>query len=132
MSDEEVENLVKEAETNRESDKKKKESIEIRNQADSLVYQSEKTLEDNKGKYDEKDAETARPAIDRLKQLLADTNATKDDIEGAMKPVNDVMMKIGQAIYSHAGDPATDDTKESDTGSDKKDDDSVEAEVEEK
>ena len=73
MSDDEIEKLVKEAEANREADKKKKESIEARNHADSLVYQSEKTLEDNKGKYDEKDGETAKSAIDRLKQVLADT-----------------------------------------------------------
>ncbi len=81
MSDDEVEKLVKEAEANRESDKKKKESIEVRNHADSLVYQSEKTLEENKGKYDEKDGELAKPALERLKQVLADSNSTKDDIE---------------------------------------------------
>jgi molecular chaperone DnaK len=48
MSDDEVDKLVKEAEANRETDKKKKESIEARNHADSLVYQSEKTLDENK------------------------------------------------------------------------------------
>lgn len=70
MSDDEVEKLVKEAEANREADKKKKESIEARNHADSLVYQSEKTLEENKGKYDDKDGETAKSALERLKQVL--------------------------------------------------------------
>ena len=130
MSDDEVEKLVKEAEANRESDKKKKESIEVRNHADSLVYQSEKTLEDNKGKYDEKDGELAKPALERLKQVLADSNSTKDDIEGATKVLSDVMMKIGQAIYSHAGDPEK--TPEGETTEKKNDDGSVEAEVEEK
>ncbi|MBP9812314.1 molecular chaperone DnaK [Candidatus Gracilibacteria bacterium] len=130
MSDDEVEKLVKEAEANRESDKKKKESIEVRNHADSLVYQSEKTLEENKGKYDEKDGELAKPALERLKQVLADSNSTKDDIEGATKVLSDVMMKIGQAIYSHAGDPEK--SQEGETTEKKNDDGSVEAEVEEK
>lgn len=126
MSDDEVEKLVKEAEANREADKKKKESIEIRNHADSLVYQSEKTLEENKGKFDEADGETAKSALERLKQVLADNNSTKEDIETAQKPLSDVMMKIGQAIYSHAGDT---EAKLEDT---KNDDGSVDAEVEEK
>lgn len=125
MSDDEIEKLVKEAEANREADKKKKESIEARNHADSLVYQSEKTLEDNKGKYDEKDGETAKSAIDRLKQVLADTNSTKEDIEEATKTLSDIMMKIGQAIYAQ---PSADANA---TGEAKNDDGTVDADVEE-
>lgn len=125
MSDDEIEKLVKEAEANREADKKKKESIEARNHADSLVYQSEKTLEDNKGKYDEKDGETAKSAIDRLKQVLVDTNSTKEDIEEATKTLSDIMMKIGQAIYAQ---PSADANA---TGEAKNDDGTVDADVEE-
>ncbi len=125
MSDDEIEKLVKEAEANREADKKKKESIEARNHADSLVYQSEKTLEDNKGKYDEKDGETAKSVIDRLKQVLADTNSTKEDIEEATKTLSDIMMKIGQAIYAQ---PSADANA---TGEAKNDDGTVDADVEE-
>jgi molecular chaperone DnaK len=94
MSDDEVDKLIKEAEANRDTDKKKKESIEARNHADSLVYQSDKTLEESKGKYDEKDGEVAKSALERLKQVLADQNSTKEDIEGAAKTLSDVMMKI--------------------------------------
>ncbi len=130
MSDDEVEKLVKEAEANREADKKKKESIEARNHADSLVYQSEKTLEESKDKYEAADGETAKSALERLKQVLADTNSTKDDIEWATKTLSDVMMKIGQAIYSHAGDPEK--GPETSSGWQKNEDGSVEAEVEEK
>lgn len=126
MSDDEVEKLVKEAEANREADKKKKESIEVRNHADSLVYQSEKTLEESKGKYEETDGETAKSALERLRQVLADTNSSKEDIETATKTLSDVMMKIGQAIYAHAGDA---EAKPEDK---KNDDGSVDAEVEEK
>ncbi|GAB0174142.1 MAG: molecular chaperone DnaK [Candidatus Altimarinota bacterium] len=128
MSDDEIDKLVKEAEANREADKKKKEAIEVRNHADSLVYQSGKTLEENKGKYEEADGKTAESALERLKQVLADSNSSKEDIEEATKVLNDVMMKIGQAIYSHAGDPE----KKDEAGEKKNDDGSVEAEVEEK
>ncbi len=132
MSDEDVENLVKEAEANREADKKKKESIESRNQADSLVYQSQKTLDDNKDKYEEADGKEAQEKIEALKKVLEKTDATKEEIDEALKPLSDVMMKIGQAIYSKGGNPEGQSCG-TDAGSDKKkdDDDSVEAEVEE-
>ncbi len=102
MSDAEVENLVKEAETNREADKKKKEVIEARNHADSLVYQTDKTLEENKGKYEEKDGEEAKKKLEELKKVLADANASKDALESATKELNEVMMTVGQGIYAHA------------------------------
>lgn len=126
MSDEEVDKLVKEAEANREADKKKKESIEARNHADSLVYQSEKTLDENKDKYEEADGAEARAKLTDLKSALAKSDATKDELESATKALSDVMMRIGQAIYAHAGDP---EKKEEEK---KNDDGSVEAEVEEK
>lgn len=130
MSDAEVDKLVKEAEANRDSDKQKKESIEARNHADSLVYQSEKTLEESKGKYEEKDGTEAKEKLEELKKILADTNASKDAIESATKSLSDVMMRVGQAIYAHAGDaPADGASSESDK---KNDDGSVDAEVEEK
>ncbi len=130
MSDAEVENLVKEAETNREADKKKKEVIEARNHADSLVYQTDKTLEENKGKYEEKDGEEAKKKLEELKKVLADANASKDALESATKELNEVMMTVGQGIYAHAWDPAAAATPE---GEEKKNDDgSVEADVEEK
>lgn len=129
MSDDEVEKLIKEAEANREVDKKKKEAIEARNHADSLVYQSEKTLDESKDKYEEADGVEARAKLEELKKVLADQAASKDAIETATKALSDVMMKIGQAIYAHAGDPAA--TPEA--GAEKKNDDgSVEADVEEK
>ncbi len=126
MSDAEVEKLIKEAEANREIDKKKKEAIEARNHADSMVYQSEKTLDESKDKYEAADGEDAKVKLEVLKTTLAKADASKDEIESATKALSDVMMKIGQAIYAHAGDPAATPTEEK-----KNDDGSVEAEVEE-
>lgn len=130
MSDDEVEKLIKEAEANREADKKKKDAIEARNHADSLVYQSEKTLDENKWKYEEADGTEARAKLEELKAVLAKSDASKDEIETATKALSDKMMKVGQDIYAHAGDaekPAEWSTEEK-----KNDDGSVEAEVEEK
>ncbi|MBP6981461.1 molecular chaperone DnaK [Candidatus Gracilibacteria bacterium] len=126
MSDKEVEELIKEAEANREADKKRKEAIEARNHADSMVYQTTKTLEENVGKYEEKDGTEAKEKLEALKVVLADLNAEKETIEAATKELSDKMMKVGQDIYAHAGDPEKkDDAKKNDDGS-------VEADVEEK
>ncbi len=100
MDSSEVEKLVKEAEEKREEDKKRKEAVEARNLAESTVYQSEKTLSENKEKIPEWDSKEAEEKIKSLKDILANQNASKDEIEWATKPVNDIMMKIGQAIYS--------------------------------
>ena len=124
MSDDEVEKLIKEAEANRETDKKKKESIEARNHADSMVYQTEKTLEESRGKYEEADGTEAKAKLEELKAVLANAEADKDTLESATKALSDVMMKIGQSIYSHAGDPEKAEEKKNDDGS-------VEADVEE-
>lgn len=108
MDDAEVDRLVKEAEAKKEEDKKRKEKIDARNMADSLVYQSEKTLTDNKDKVPEADKTEAESKIADLKKVLENADASKEEIDAATKPLNDVMMKIGQAIYSQAGaNPST-------------------------
>lgn len=129
MDDKEVDRLVKEAEANREADKTRKESIEARNMADSAVYQAEKTLKDNEGKYDAKLGDEAKEKIESLKKLLEDSSATKETLDPAASALQEVMMKIGQEIYSKGG--AADDTKVTDNN-EKKEDESVEGEVEEK
>lgn len=103
MSKDEVANLVKEAEANRHKDKEKKDLVEARNMADSLVHQGEKTLKDNAEKIKEEDKKAAQEKMDALKKVLEDTNATKEQIEGASNPLSEVMMKIGQAIYAAGG-----------------------------
>lgn len=132
MDDKEVDRLVKEAEANREADKKKKEAIEARNHADSAVYQAEKTLKDNEGKYDATLGTDATAKIEELKKILADADASKDAIESAMNPLQEVMMKIGQEIYSKGGTPEGDEGVKVNDMNEKKDDGSVDAEVEEK
>lgn len=132
MSKEEVENLVKEAEANRHKDSEKKQLVEARNLADSLIHQGEKTLKDNADKIKEEDKKTAEEKIAALKTVLENPEATKAQIEEASNPLNEVMMKIGQAIYATPG--ATDDgvkVKENVNGEGSAEEPTVEAEVEE-
>ncbi len=103
MDDAEVDRLVKEAEAKKEEDKKRKEKIDARNMADSLVYQSEKTIADNKDKVPEADRTEAEAKIADLKKVLENADASKEEIDSATKPLNEIMMKIGQSIYSQPG-----------------------------
>lgn len=103
MDDKEVDRLVKEAEAKREEDQKRKQSVEARNHAESAVYQAEKTLSDNKDKVSESDKTEAETKIKSLKDELAKSDASKEDLEAKTKELTDLMMKIGQAIYAQAG-----------------------------
>jgi len=136
MSKEEVENLIKEAEANRHKDSEKKQTVEARNLADSLIHQGEKTLKENAEKIPEEDKTAATEKIAALKTVLENPEATKTQIEEASQPLNEIMMKIGQAIYAAPGatapeeegvrvKDASEDAASSDEGP------TVEAEVEE-
>ena len=129
MDDKEVDRLVKEAEEKSKEDKARKSAVEARNLADSTVHQSEKTLTDNADKVKEEDKKEAEEAIAELKKVLENASATKEELEPATKKVNDIMMKVGQAIYAQPGAEAgaTEDKKddwvvdaEEDKGEDKK------------
>ena len=111
MDDKEVDRLVKEAESKREEDKLKKESVESRNHAESAVYQAEKTLNDNKDKVLDENKTQAESLISSLKEVLSNLNASKDELDEKTKALNDVMMKIWQDIYSKT-QSATSETKE--------------------
>ncbi len=132
MDDKEVDALVKEAEANREADKKKKESIEARNMADSAVYQAEKTIKDNEGKFEESLKAEAEGKIADLKKVLENADASKESLEESTKSLQDVMMKIGQEIYSKAQAAGDDGVRVKENVNETKSDDAVDGEVEEK
>lgn len=132
MDDKEVDALVKEAEANREADKKKKEAIEARNMADSAVYQAEKTLKDNEGKFEDSLKTEAEGKISDLKKVLENADASKESLEESTKPLQEVMMKIGQEIYSKAQAAGDDGVRVKENANEAKADDVVDGEVEEK
>lgn len=100
MDDAEVDRLVKEAEAKRDEDQKKKSVVDARNNADSLVAQSEKLIRDNTDKIDENDKNSLEGKISKVKEILSKSDATKEDFEAPTKELNDTLMQVGQKIYS--------------------------------
>lgn len=100
LSDEEIEEKVKEAEINAEEDKQKQEEIEVRNNADSMIYTAEKTVEDLKDKISDDEKSSIEKLVGELRELIAG-----DDI-GAIKEKTDELTKsvqeIGAKIYQEA------------------------------
>lgn len=92
LSDEEIDRMVREAEANAEADRKRKEEVEIRNEADQLVYTTEKTIKDLGDKVDQAEVEKANAAKEKLQQALAGTDFD------AIKTAKDELMEIVQQL----------------------------------
>ena len=92
LSEEEIERMVKEAETHAEEDKKRRERAELRNEADQLVFTTEKTLKDLGDKVDEAEKKKAEDAKDRLKKAL------EGDDDEAIKKAKDELQQIAQQL----------------------------------
>ena len=101
MSQEDIDKAVKDAEKFAEEDKKQKEAVEVKNRADSLIYQSEKTLEEIGDKVTEADKEPVKAAIEKLKATINtnDTEAIKADTEALEKS----FYAISEKLYSQQG-----------------------------
>ena len=112
--------MVKDAELHKEEDKKRKEAVEMRNQADSLAHQVEKSLNELGEKVAEDDKTNIQKALDDLRETLKNENASKEEIEAKMKTLSEVSHKLAETMYKK--DEANDKKK--------KDDDVIDAEVE--
>ena len=125
MDEAEVEALIKEAEAKKDEDKKKKDLVDARNTADSTIAQANKMLADNADKISDEDKKLVEDKIATVKEILAKTDATKDDFENPTKELSDILMKVWQKVYSQAWAQTTNQEQT------KKDDDWVQdAEVE--
>ncbi|PPK60156.1 molecular chaperone DnaK [Malaciobacter marinus] len=100
LSDEEIEKMVQEAESNKEADAKRKEVIEVRNQADSLLHSTKKTLEENESAVSEEEKQKIVDAAAALEEVLKDENATKEQIEEKVKALTEVSHKLAEAMYA--------------------------------
>ena len=127
LSDAEIEKMVKDAELHKEEDAKRKGAIESRNMADSLVYQTEKTLGEMKDKLESSEVEKINAALEELKAVLKDENATKEQIDEKVKALTEVSHKLTEAMYAKE-QGASQNANTAD--SKKKDDDVIDAEVE--
>ena len=101
LSDADIEKMVKDAEANAEADKKKKEAVEAKNQAESLVHTTEKTLKENADKISEADKQAIETEIKALKTALEadDLSVIKEKSESLMQ----ASLKLGEAMYKNAG-----------------------------
>ena len=99
LSEEEIEKMVRDAEAHKEEDRKRKELIEARNQADALIYQTEKSLGEVGDALDSAEKEKVQAAVDALKETLKDDNATKEQIDEKVKALTEVSHKLAEAMY---------------------------------
>jgi molecular chaperone DnaK len=126
LSDDEIEQMVQDAEANKADDEKRKEVVEVRNQADALIHQTKKSLIDLGENFDTAEKEGIEAAISDLEAALKDDSATNEQIDEKVKTLTEKSHKLAEAIYAkdQGGQAGADQAKKAD------DDDIIDAEVE--
>jgi len=99
LSDADIEKMVKDAEANAEADKKRREGVEAKNQAESLIHSSEKSVKEYGDKVTEADRKAIEDAIADLKAAVEASEPDAEDIKAKTNTLMEVSMKLGQAIY---------------------------------
>jgi molecular chaperone DnaK len=133
LTDEEVDRMMKEAEANKEADKKRKEEVDARNDADSMIFNTEKALNDLGDKVTDSDKDKANKAMDELKEALKGSDI--DDIKKKTEELQKITMDLGSKVYEEAAKAAqaAQGTPDGETkAEDKKDDNVEDANFEEK
>ena len=115
LSDEEIDKMMKEAEANKEADEKRKEEAEIRNNADSIVFATEKALSDLGDKITEDDKKNAEEKLEAAKKALEGTDI--DAIKNTSEELNKVAMDLAQKVYEQAAKANAENT-ETNSGND--------------
>jgi len=128
LSDDDIDAMVKEAEDNAEADKEKRELIEARNQAESLIHSTEKSLEEHSDKVDPTTVEVIEMSAKNLKETLEDENADAESIKTRTQDLTEAAMKLGEAIYKAEAESA--EAGADTTGEAAGDDDVVDADFE--
>ena len=130
LSDNEIEKMVKEAEANKEADKKKRESVDVRNQADTLIHSTEKNLKEHGSKISEADKKLIEDGSIALKESLKGEDI--EDIKKKTETLVQASMKLGEAIYKSQQNTKPESSKDDGKDEkDKKDDNVVDADFEE-
>ncbi|MFS4581575.1 molecular chaperone DnaK [Phaeobacter sp. C3_T13_0] len=130
LSDDDIEKMVKDAEDNAEADKERRELIEAKNQAESLIHSTEKSMEEHADKVDPTTIEAIELAIAALKDDLENEKSAADKIKSGVQNVTEAAMKLGEAIYKSSQEEAGDEPTAADEASAPGDDDIVDAEFE--
>jgi molecular chaperone DnaK len=127
LSDEEINKMVKDAEANKETDKKKRESVDARNQADTMIHTTEKNLKEHGSKVSETEKKAIETAVSDLKNALKGTDT--EEVKKKTQALIQASMKLGEAVYKsqQKTDDKTSNSKDSKNTKDK--DNVVDAEV---
>ena len=129
LSDEEIEKMVKEAELNKDADKKKRETVDVRNQADTLIHSTEKNLKEHGAKISDAEKKAIEDSSSSLKEALKGEDI--EDIKKKTESLVQASMKLGEAIYK-SQEKKPDSSKDGDKNDEgKKDDNVVDADFEE-
>ena len=124
LSEDEISSMVKDAELHKEEDKKRKDAVEARNQADALVHQTEKSMSELGEKVPAEDRANIEAALNDLKEVLKDENSSKEQIDAKVEALSKASHKLAEAMYKK------DENAGANGGNNKKDDDVIDAEVE--
>jgi len=97
LSDEEINKMVKDAEANKEADKKKRETVDVRNQADTIIHTTEKSLKEHGSKISDTDKKAIESAISDLRNALKGTDT--EEVKKKTQTLIQTSMKLGEAVY---------------------------------
>ena len=122
LSDEEIEKMVKDAEANKDADKKKRESVNVRNQADTLIHSTEKNLKEHAAKISDAEKKAIEDSSSSLKEALKGEDI--EDIKKKTESLVQASMKLGEAIYK-SQEKKPDSSKDGDKNDERKKDDNV-------
>ena len=127
LSDDEIKNMVKDAEANKETDKKKRESVDARNQADTMIHSTEKNLKEHGSKISEAEKKAIETAVSDLRNSLKGTNT--EEIKKNTQSLIQASMKLGGAVYKNqqkgSEKPGKDQNDKVNKNNDNKDKDNV-------
>ncbi len=127
LSDADIDQMVKDAEENAEADKERKEQVEARNQAESLIHSTEKSVEEHSDKVDPTTVEAIELAVAALRDDLENEDASAEKIKSGIQNVTECAMKLGEAIYKAQAEEGEDAPTAADEAGD---DDIVDADFE--
>ncbi|GAF15344.1 chaperone protein DnaK [Bacillus sp. JCM 19046] len=129
LSDDEIEKMVQDAEENAEADKKRREQVELRNEADQLVFSTEKTLKDLGENVEQEEKDKAEAAKDKLKAALETDN--EEEIKSAKEELQEIVTALTTKMYEQAAQAAQVNQEGGSEGAEQQDDNVVDADYEE-
>ena len=106
LSDSDIDDMVKDAESHAEEDKKRREGVEVRNSADALVHGSEKNLKEYGDKVPDEDRQAIEDAVKDLKDALEDEDTDPEALQAKTEALSEVSMKLGEAMYKASQEEA--------------------------